>query len=127
MGDVSVGSVGEIAGLRGLLKQAVDGLLNYDVIDQDTWPVKLVYGDETPTNAVTISNGEMAPAAKEAPQRGLVHPERPGYYFSTPMEYMDWYRDKYPESKDWPTVGVLLYRKHVISELPSSCQSHANA
>lgn len=28
------------------------------------------------------------------------------------------YRVHKPESKDWKTVGVLLYRKHVISELP---------
>jgi magnesium chelatase subunit H len=60
----------------------------------------------------------MAPAAKEAPQRGLVHPDRPGYYFSSPKEYLTWYRQRNPESGNWPTVGVLLYRKHVISELP---------
>jgi len=119
MGDVSSGVVGvEAGGLKGLLKRVVDGLLNYDVIDKDTWPVKLVYGDEAPTNGATISNGQMAPAAREAPQRGLVHPDRPGYYFSNPKEYMDWYYKKNPESKNWPTVGVLLYRKHVISELP---------
>jgi len=119
MSDVSSGVAGEKReGLEGVLKQVVDTLLNYDMIDPKTWPVKLVYGDSTPTNSATISNGQMVPAAMEAPQRGLVHPDRPGFYFSGPKEFLQWYRRKNPESANWPTVGVLLYRKHVISELP---------
>jgi magnesium chelatase subunit H len=119
MSDVSAGPAGqEKGGLAGLWKMWVDNLLNRDYIDADTWPVKSVYGDSPPTNGATKTNGQMAPAAKEAPQRGLVHPDRPGYYFSSPKEYLTWYRQRNPESGNWPTVGVLLYRKHVISELP---------
>ena len=119
MSDVSAGvAQAPEGGAAGLWKKWVDLLLNYDMIDADTWPVKLAYGDAPPTNSATFTNGQMAPAAKEAPQRGLVHPDRPGYYFSSPREYLDWYRARNPESASWPTVGVLLYRKHVISELP---------
>ena len=119
MSDVSSGVAGaEEGGVAGLLKMAVDTMLNYEMIDKDTWPVKMVYGDKPPRSSTTVSNGQMVPEAKEAPQRGLVHPDRPGYYFSGPQEYLKWYRQKNPESKEWPTVGVLLYRKHVISELP---------
>eukprot|EP00960_Hanusia_phi_P025876 745925-Hanusia_phi.AAC.5 len=64
------------------------------------------------------SGGSEAAQVIEAPQRGLVHPARPGYYFKTPKEYLDWYREKFPGTEKWPVVGVLLYRKHVISALP---------
>lgn len=74
---------------------------------------KQLLGLEEPEQAQEGS----APAVVEVPQRGLVHPDRPGYYFESPREYLAWYRQHKPESKDWPTVGVLLYRKHVISEL----------
>lgn len=60
----------------------------------------------------------VAPDVEEAPNRGLIHPARPGHYFASPREYLDWYHRKFPETKTYKVVGVLLYRKHVISELP---------
>ncbi len=56
------------------------------------------------------------PPVIEAPNVGLVHPERDGY-FESPREYMDWYLEKFKDRKNWPVVGILLYRKHVISQL----------
>ncbi|NJL81851.1 MAG: magnesium chelatase subunit H [Chloroflexaceae bacterium] len=66
--------------------------------------------------------GEIQPPI-ETPNTGLIHPDYPGY-FSSPREYWDWYQ-KYrwhrlsknnssPTHK--PTVGILLYRKHVITK-----------
>ena len=75
-------------------------------------------GEARDSGGETVSNGQVVQAAIEAPQRGLVHPDRPGHYFASPQEYVRWYHAKNPASKTWPTVGVLLYRKHVISELP---------
>mmetsp|Transcript_54693 Transcript_54693/g.90901 ORF Transcript_54693/g.90901 Transcript_54693/m.90901 type:complete len:1358 (+) Transcript_54693:41-4114(+) len=52
------------------------------------------------------------------PQQGLLHPEYTGY-FTSPKEYLSWYRKNHKlESWDWPVVGMLLYRKHVICNLP---------
>ncbi|EKX38555.1 hypothetical protein GUITHDRAFT_77048 [Guillardia theta CCMP2712] len=65
-----------------------------------------------------LQPGSPAAEVIEAPQRGLVHPARPGYYFKTPREYLDWYRAKFPGRESWPVAGILLYRKHVISALP---------
>lgn len=48
---------------------------------------------------------------------GCLHPDYDGY-FGTPTEYLAWYaklgalRDR----ADAPTVAVLLYRKHVITQ-----------
>ena len=66
--------------------------------------------------AGAAAGGARAPV--EAPQRGLVHPDRPGHYFASPREYLDWYLAARPEAAGRPVVGVLLYRKHVVSELP---------
>ena len=48
---------------------------------------------------------------------GCLHPEHDGY-FSSPAEYMKWYKQDGPLGGDptHPTVAVLLYRKHVITE-----------
>ncbi len=48
---------------------------------------------------------------------GCLHPEHDGY-FSSPAEYMKWYKQHGPLGCDptHPTVAVLLYRKHVITE-----------
>ena len=48
---------------------------------------------------------------------GCLHPEHNGY-FSSPAEYMKWYKRHGPLGSDptYPTVAVLLYRKHVITE-----------
>mmetsp|Transcript_2978 Transcript_2978/g.6554 ORF Transcript_2978/g.6554 Transcript_2978/m.6554 type:complete len:1763 (+) Transcript_2978:74-5362(+) len=64
------------------------------------------------------------PEVVEIPQVGLLHPSRkyvnePGPFFSTPKEYMEWYRHYRPEAieEGWPVCAILLFRKHVISEL----------
>ena len=48
---------------------------------------------------------------------GCLHPEHDGY-FSSPANYMKWYKQHGPLGGDptHPTVAVLLYRKHVITE-----------
>ncbi|KAL0032609.1 hypothetical protein WJX77_010520 [Trebouxia sp. C0004] len=53
----------------------------------------------------------------ETPATGCLHPEHDGY-FSSPAEYMKWYKQHGPLGGDptYPTVAVLLYRKHVITE-----------
>ncbi|KAK9915657.1 hypothetical protein WJX75_002261 [Coccomyxa subellipsoidea] len=54
---------------------------------------------------------------QETPPTGCLHPDYDGY-FGSPSEYLTWYakhgalRDR-PEA---PTVAVLLYRKHVITQ-----------
>jgi len=60
----------------------------------------------------------------EIPQVGLLHPAlkfafQPGPFFQTPREYMEWYRSYKPRAIEerWPVVAILLYRKHVVSEL----------
>lgn len=53
----------------------------------------------------------------QVPNLGLVHPARPGYFFEHPREYVDWYVRRYPQRRGWSRVAVLLYRKHVVSNL----------
>jgi magnesium chelatase subunit H len=90
--------------------------------------------------------GEV-PSPIETPNIGLLHPDYPGY-FESPREYLKWYfeskdkglgiKDKTIEQKDkgerikdqsnsssfilhplsLPVVGLLLYRKHVITQQP---------
>jgi magnesium chelatase subunit H len=90
--------------------------------------------------------GEVLPPI-ETPNIGLLHPDYSGY-FESPREYLEWYveskdkglgiKDKTIEQKDKgerikdqsnsssfilhpsspPTVGLLLYRKHVITKQP---------
>lgn len=38
-----------------------------------------------------------------------------GQYFLSPRQYVTWYHQTYPERVAWPVVGLLLYRKHVIT------------
>ncbi|KAJ1489238.1 magnesium-chelatase, subunit H [Baffinella frigidus] len=68
-----------------------------------------------------IASMFILPSSDSPEGSGLVHPDRPGYYFSNPKEYLGWCRP-YPvparKAADWPVVSVLLYRKHVVSELP---------
>ena len=47
---------------------------------------------------------------------GCLHPDHQGY-FSTPADYIKWYdaHGSLKDSKDAPTVAILLYRKHVIT------------
>ncbi|MGL5060170.1 MAG: magnesium chelatase subunit H [Microcoleus sp.] len=70
--------------------------------------------------------GEIPPPV-ETPNMGLLHPDRDGY-FTSPRQYLNWYLNRTPkleidrsqksqEAKS-PVVGVLLYRKHVITKQP---------
>ncbi|WP_218082408.1 magnesium chelatase subunit H [Anthocerotibacter panamensis] len=67
-----------------------------------------------------LSVGEI-PGVFTTPDRGLVHPEAPEY-FTTPRRYLQWYRHHNPLACSWPAVGILLYRKHVISGQPYIAQ-----
>ncbi len=60
--------------------------------------------------------GEIPPPL-ETPNMGLLHPDYPGYFIS-PREYLEWYQDRSQEKQDFPIVGILLYRKHVITKQP---------
>ena len=60
------------------------------------------------------------PAVRDTPDRGLVHPDHRGV-FSEPRAYLDWYHRHRPQSR-WPVVGLLLYRKHVITAQPYIAQ-----
>lgn len=64
-----------------------------------------------------LTVGEI-PAAIETPNVGLLHPDHSGY-FESPRAYWDWYQGRLtPEERDRPVVGLLLYRKHVITHQP---------
>jgi magnesium chelatase subunit H len=65
---------------------------------------------------LNISIGDI-PQPQETPNIGLLHPEASNY-FESPKSYLAWYRHTYPERQTWPTVGILLYRKHVITQQP---------
>ncbi|MBE9218514.1 magnesium chelatase subunit H [Dolichospermum flos-aquae] len=67
------------------------------------------------------------PPPTETPNMGLLHPDYPGF-FTSPSEYLQWYlvgrvshlpkkggQDVHPTK---PVIGILLYRKHVITKLP---------
>ncbi|MCT7950248.1 magnesium chelatase subunit H [Ancylothrix sp. C2] len=57
--------------------------------------------------------GEIPPPL-ETPNMGLLHPKYNGY-FESPRAYLQWYRQNIEKSLN-PTVGILLYRKHVITK-----------
>ncbi|MEP0868908.1 magnesium chelatase subunit H [Trichocoleus desertorum AS-A10] len=76
------------------------------------------------------------PAPIETPNMGLLHPDYPGY-FESPKQYLDWYRDRgsvpsgkgglstessasnsFSTNTTLPVVGILLYRKHVVTKQP---------
>ncbi|MEO1671667.1 MAG: magnesium chelatase subunit H, partial [Cyanobacteria bacterium J06631_2] len=61
-----------------------------------------------------LTVGEI-PQPIETPNMGLLHPEYEGY-FTSPQDYLNWYQDSYGGSK--PVIGILLYRKHVITKQP---------
>jgi magnesium chelatase subunit H len=60
--------------------------------------------------------GEI-PSPVETPNLGLLHPDYDGY-FESPQKYLEWYRQTKPETWHLPVVGILLYRKHVITKQP---------
>lgn len=64
------------------------------------------------------------PPPQETPNMGLLHPEYEGF-FTSPREYLKWYLQRQTSSKSGedghpikPIVGILLYRKHVITQQP---------
>jgi magnesium chelatase subunit H len=73
-----------------------------------------------------LTVGEIPPPL-ETPNMGLLHPELEGY-FESPRQYLEWYFSRpgfrlweIPETENSPTkkkpvVGILLYRKHVITK-----------
>ncbi|MEB3359264.1 MAG: magnesium chelatase subunit H [Synechococcales bacterium] len=73
-----------------------------------------------------LAVGDIPPVL-ETPNMGLLHPDYVGY-FESPKAYLDWYfnhthqldENRSPSfpSESAPTVGILLYRKHVITKQP---------
>lgn len=62
--------------------------------------------------------GEIAPPI-ETPNIGLLHPDYLGY-FESPKQYLNWYQTR--QSNHLPVIGILLYRKHVITKQPYIAQ-----
>ncbi|WP_193196111.1 magnesium chelatase subunit H [Nostoc sp. MG11] len=64
--------------------------------------------------------GDIPPPI-ETPNMGLLHPDYPGF-FESPQVYLEWYqtscRDVACNVSTQPVVGILLYRKHVITKQP---------
>ncbi|NEO11985.1 MULTISPECIES: magnesium chelatase subunit H [unclassified Moorena] len=81
-----------------------------------------------------LTVGEIPPPV-ETPNMGLLHPDYDGY-FESPRQYLEWYKSlkvkqlnvigKSPTSplasqhnlRENPVVGILLYRKHVVTKQP---------
>ncbi|MEM9486856.1 MAG: magnesium chelatase subunit H, partial [Cyanobacteria bacterium P01_F01_bin.116] len=62
-----------------------------------------------------LTVGEI-PAVIETPNIGLLHPDYDGY-FESPKAYVEWYEEERGGGKGGkPRVGILLYRKHVITK-----------
>ncbi|MEA5570654.1 magnesium chelatase subunit H [Calothrix sp. UHCC 0171] len=63
------------------------------------------------------------PAVRETPNIGLLHPDYQGY-FESPRDYLQWYQENKLRGEEsgkilnYPTIGILLYRKHVITKQP---------
>ncbi|MDZ8083987.1 MAG: magnesium chelatase subunit H [Nostoc sp. DedQUE12b] len=64
--------------------------------------------------------GDIPPLI-ETPNIGLLHPDYQGF-FESPRDYLEWYkthcRDAMNRVFPTPIVGILLYRKHVITKQP---------
>jgi magnesium chelatase subunit H len=77
-------------------------------------------------NYLGLKVGEIPPPV-EIPNMGLLHPDYQGY-FESPQKYLQWYRHQKTQKKhgsvavgeisELPVVGILLYRKHVITKQP---------
>jgi magnesium chelatase subunit H len=78
-----------------------------------------------------VKVGEIPPPV-ETPNMGLLHPDYEGY-FESPRQYLEWYQGRSHESgvtsqesevftaipnTQFPVVGILLYRKHVVTKQP---------
>ncbi|MEH2437437.1 MAG: magnesium chelatase subunit H [Nostoc sp.] len=62
--------------------------------------------------------GDIPPLI-ETPNIGLLHPDYQGF-FESPREYLEWYKTNCRDAIHHvsPVVGILLYRKHVITKQP---------
>lgn len=62
--------------------------------------------------------GDIPPLI-ETPNIGLLHPDYQGF-FESPREYLEWYKTHCRDAMNRvsPVVGILLYRKHVITKQP---------
>ncbi|WP_071189721.1 magnesium chelatase subunit H [Trichormus sp. NMC-1] len=67
--------------------------------------------------------GDIPPPI-ETPNMGLLHPDYQGF-FTSPKVYLEWYEKREQGTgnreqgrENSPVVGILLYRKHVITKLP---------
>ncbi len=79
-----------------------------------------------------LTVGEIPPPI-ETPNMGLLHPDYQGF-FDSPRQYLEWYQQKVGavpcarpelgkqgsrgEFFQLPVVGILLYRKHVVTKQP---------
>jgi len=79
---------------------------------------------------LSLKVGEIPPPI-ETPNIGLLHPNFPGY-LESPKQYLEWYQNQTTEnpprqptnniSATRPIIGILLYRKHVITKQPYIAQ-----
>ena len=67
---------------------------------------------------LSLTVGEI-PQPIETPDMGLLHPKYQGY-FTSPQDYLEWYKNNVETRyiASLPIVGILLYRKHVITKQP---------
>ncbi|WP_448266601.1 magnesium chelatase subunit H [Nostoc sp. DSM 114159] len=78
---------------------------------------------------LNLKVGDIPPLV-ETPNIGLLHPDYPGF-FESPREYLEWYEthcrdaihrvystDAMNRVSTKPIIGILLYRKHVITKQP---------
>jgi magnesium chelatase subunit H len=68
---------------------------------------------------LNLKIGEIPPPL-ETPNLGLLHPDYLGY-FTSPKQYLQWYQTRGYQTRalaTQPRVGILLYRKHVITQQP---------
>ncbi|MEH2415607.1 magnesium chelatase subunit H [Nostoc sp.] len=82
---------------------------------------------------LNLKVGDIPPLI-ETPNIGLLHPDYQGF-FESPKAYLEWYEKKGVGNREWgignmtnspsplptphsPVVGILLYRKHVITKQP---------
>ena len=70
---------------------------------------------------LSLNVSKEIPLAIETPNLGLLHPEYSGY-FTCAKDYLQWYRTIYKPGDTNPVVGLLLYRKHVITNQPYIAQ-----
>ncbi|MEH2329389.1 magnesium chelatase subunit H [Nostoc sp.] len=67
---------------------------------------------------LSLKVGDIPPLI-ETPNIGLLHPDYQGF-FESPREYLEWYKTSCRDAinRVSPVVGILLYRKHVITKQP---------